>query len=137
MPESISAQSFRPADDPRFSQIAASMLSQLRFPSGATAQLSTSFDSLSNNFVDAHGTQGAILLGQATSYSGQTLKVESGNGEHRMLPPGDPEQQFAGELDHFADAIRDGSEIVVPGEMGLRDVRLMDQSTCRLASGGV
>ena len=43
-----------------------------------------------------------------------------------MLTPGDPERQFAGELDRFANAIRDGSEIIVPGEMGLRDVRLME-----------
>lgn len=126
MPESVSAQSSRPAGDLRFSQIAASMSSQLRFPSGAIAQLSTSYDSLSNNFVDAHGTEGAILLDPATSYSGQTLKVESRDGKPRVLTPGDPERQFAGELDHFANAIRDGSEIVVPGEMGLRDVRLMD-----------
>lgn len=126
MPESVSAQSFRPAGDPRFSQIAASMSSQLRFPSGAIAQLATSYDSLSNNFVDAHGTEGAILLDPATSYSGQTLKVENREGEPRMLTPGDPERQFAGELDRFANAIRDGSEIIVPGEMGLRDVRLME-----------
>lgn len=126
MPESVSAQSFRPTDDPRFSQIAASMSSQLRFPSGAIAQLATSYDSLGNNFVDARGTKGAILLDPATSYSGQTLKVESGEGKPpRMLTPGDPERQFAGELDHFANSIRDDSKIIVPAEMGLRDVRLI------------
>ncbi|WP_017671947.1 hypothetical protein [Blastomonas sp. AAP53] len=50
--------------------------------------------------------------------------MESGKGgQPRNLTPGDPNRQFAGELDHFANAIRNDSKIIGPGEMGLRDVR--------------
>ena len=34
--------------------------------------------------------------------------------------------QFAGQLDNLVDAVRDGTPIRTPGEMGLRDVRLME-----------
>ena len=33
--------------------------------------------------------------------------------------------QFAAEMDHFAECVADGREPLTPGEMGLRDVRLM------------
>lgn len=124
MPESISATSFRPAGDPRFSEIAAHVSSQLRFPSGAVAQLVTSYDSSGTNFVHARGTTGALILEPATNYSGQKLTLEG--RDRREFSPGDPELQFARQLDHLADAIRDGSAIRTPGEMGLRDLRLIE-----------
>jgi glucose-fructose oxidoreductase len=124
MPESISATTFRPGGDPRFSQIFAHVSSQWRFPSGAVAQLATSYDSSGTNFAHVRGTTGALIMDPATSYSGQKLSLEGPNG--RDLKPGDPSVQFARQIDHFVDAIRDGTPIRTPGEMGLRDLRLIE-----------
>lgn len=124
MPESISATTFRPSGDPRFAEILAHVSSQWRFPSGAVAQLVTSYDSAGINFAEVRGTEGVLKMDPATSYSGQKMWTEGRGG--REFSPGDPEVQFAGQLDHFTDAIRTGSPIRTPGEMGLRDLRLME-----------
>ncbi len=133
MPESISASTFRPAGDPRFSEIFASVASQWRFPSGAVAQLATSYDSAGTNFVHVRGTDGALIMDPATNYSGQRMRLEG--RDRREIEAGDPLVQFAGQLDHLADAIRDGARIRTPGEMGLRDLRLIEAIYASAASG--
>jgi len=124
MPESISAATFRPTGDPRFSEIFAHVASQLRFPSGAVAQLVTSYDSAATNFAHVRGTDGALIMDPATSYSGQKMRLEARNP--REFTPGDPNVQFARQLDHFTNAVRDGEAIRTSGEMGLRDLRLIE-----------
>lgn len=124
MPESISATTFRPTGDRRFAEIFAHVSAQLRFPSGAVAQLVTSYDSTGGNSAIVRGTGGTLIMDPATSYTGQKMRLEGRNS--RELVPGDPMVQFAGQLDHLADAIRDGTPIRTAGEMGLRDVRLIE-----------
>lgn len=124
MPESISATSFQPKEDPRFTEIFAHVAAQLRFPSGAVAQLATSYDSAGANLSQVRGTDGTLILDPATGYGGQKMRIEGQNA--RDITPGDPNTQFAGQLNHFANAIRDNSPIVTPGEMGLRDIRLIE-----------
>jgi len=124
MPESISATTFQPSGDPRFAEIFAHVSSQWRFPSGAVAQLVTSYDSASTNLAHVRGTTGALIMDPATSYAGQTMRLEGPDG--RTLTPGDPGVQFARQLDHFADVVRDDVAIRTPGEMGLRDLRLIE-----------
>lgn len=133
MPESISATTFQPKDDPRFTEIFAHVAAQLRFPSGAVAQLATSYDSAGANFAQVRGTQGTLIMDPATSYSGQKMRIEGQNA--RDLTPGDPNVQFAGQLDHFANAIRDNASILTPGEMGLRDIRLIEAIYAAARSG--
>ncbi|QDX24801.1 Gfo/Idh/MocA family oxidoreductase [Sphingomonas suaedae] len=124
MPESISATTFQPRDDPRFTEIFAHVASQWRFPSGAVAHLATSYDSVNANFAHVRGTQGALIMDPATSYAGQKMRIEGQNA--RDVTPGDPTVQFARQLNHFTNAIRDGTPILTGGEMGLRDTRLIE-----------
>ncbi|WP_066660333.1 Gfo/Idh/MocA family protein, partial [Sphingomonas sp. CCH9-H8] len=124
MPESLSATTFQPKGDPRFTEIFAHVASQWRFPSGAVAHLATSYDSAGANFAHVRGTSGALIMDPATSYAGQKMRIEGQNA--RDLTPGDPNTQFAGQLDHFANAIRDDTPILTGGEMGLRDLRLIE-----------
>ena len=133
MPESISAAAFRPAGDPRFSEIFAHVSSHWRFPSGAVAQLATSYDSWGANFVQARGTNGALIMDPATNYSGQRMTLEGREG--REFKSGDPIVQFAGQVDHFVQAIREGTRIRTPGEMGLRDLRLIEATYASAAAG--
>lgn len=134
MPESLSAAAFRPTGDPRFSEIFAHVSSQWRFPSGAVAQLVTSYDSSGANFAHARGTTGALIMDPATNYSGQKMRLEAA-GDEREIEAGDPGAQFAGQLDHFTSAIRDGTAIRTPGEMGLRDLRLIEAIYASAAAG--
>lgn len=124
MPESLSATTFQPKDDPRFTEIFAHVASQWRFPSGAVAHLATSYDSAGANFAHVRGTQGTLIMDPATSYAGQKMRIEGQNAHE--LTPGDPTTQFAGQLNHFTSAIRDGTPILTGGDMGLRDARLME-----------
>lgn len=133
MPERISATAFRPTGDPRFAEIFAHVSSQWLFPSGAVAQLATSYDSAGANFAQVRGTGGALIMDPATSYAGQKMRIEGRDG--RELTPGDPDVQFARQLDHFADAIRDNAPIKTPGEMGLRDLRLIEAIYASARSG--
>lgn len=125
LPESVSATAFRPANDPRFSEVYAHVAAQLRFPSGAVGHLATSYDSAGINFAEVRGTEGVLTMDPATAYAGQKMRLEKGR-DGRDLNPGDPDVQFARQLDHFAAAIRDNAAIITPGEMGLRDLRLIE-----------
>jgi predicted dehydrogenase len=124
MPESLTATTYRPANDPRFSQVFASVASQLRFPSGAIAQLMTSYDSSGSNIAHVRGDTGTLIMDPATGYDGHKMRLEG--RERREFSLGDPTVQFAEQLHNFSDAIRDGAAIRTPGEMGLRDIRLME-----------
>lgn len=133
MPERISASTFRPEGDPRFAEIFAHVHSQLRFPSGAVAQLSTSYDSAGVNIIHARGTEGTLIMDPATGYGGHNMILDAGN--RRELRPGDPSVQFWRQLDHLADSVRDGTPIRTSGEMGLRDIRLIEAIYASAASG--
>jgi len=135
MPESVSASAFRPAGDPRFTEVFAHVGSQLRFPSGAIAQLSTSYDSSGANIIDVRGATGALSMDPATGYSGHRMRLRQAGQASRDLTPGDGDVQFWRQVDHFVDAIRDGTPIRTPGEMGLRDVRLIEAIYASAASG--
>jgi predicted dehydrogenase len=133
MPESISATAFRPAGDPRFAEIYAHVASQWRFPSGAVAQLATSYDSAGINFAHVRGTEGVLIMDPATGYAGQKMRIEGRDA--RELTPGDPSVQFVGQINHFTDAVRDNATIRTPGEMGLRDLRLIEAIYAAAAAG--
>jgi glucose-fructose oxidoreductase len=98
------------------------------------AQIVTSYDSAGINMVEARGTEGALRMHPATGYGPNTLVLETGR-ERRAMEPGDPEVQFAAMLDHLAAAIREDTPILTPGEMGLRDLRLMEAIYAAAASG--
>jgi glucose-fructose oxidoreductase len=134
VPDRVSAAAWRPADDARFSEIYAHVAAQLHFPSGAVAQIVTSYDSAGLNLVEARGTEGALVMRPATNYGGLAMTLETGR-ERQALTPGDPETQFAGQLDHFAAAIRDAAPVLTGGEMGLRDARLMEAIYAAATSG--
>ncbi|WAC47997.1 Gfo/Idh/MocA family oxidoreductase [Asticcacaulis sp. SL142] len=126
MPELITASAFRPENDARFTEVFAHVGTHMRFPSGAVAQLSTSYDAAGANIIYARGTTGKLIMDPAIGYSGHKMRLEQAGQPDRDLTPGDPDVQFARQLDHFVAAIRDNSPIKTPGELGLRDVRLIE-----------
>ncbi|WP_207764613.1 Gfo/Idh/MocA family protein [Hyphococcus luteus] len=133
-PESLSAYTLQPKNDPRFQEIFAHASTQLRFPSGAVAQLATSYDSFGMNAVSARGAKGALVMEPATSYSGNAMVLQT-YGARETLTPGTSSVQFAQQLSHFAKAVRENAVIRTPGEMGLRDIRLIEAIYKAAASG--
>jgi predicted dehydrogenase len=135
MPTRICAVTEKPVNDQRFTEIFASVRTEMQFPSGATASLFTSYDTEpGRNRVAVTGDDGSLVMEPATGYSGHNMTLTK-NGLPQQLTPGDPAVQFHRQCDHFADAIRDGMEIRVPGEMGLRDVKLIEAIYASAASG--
>lgn len=124
MPTEISAYMYQPQSDPRFAEIAAMVGTLMRFPSGALAELSTSYDTRSSNRGVVWGNRGKLTMDPATGYGGHNYVLES--DKIQKLNPGDPSIQFSAQMDHLADAVQNGATIKTPGEMGLRDLRLIE-----------
>jgi predicted dehydrogenase len=126
MPVAVKAVTEQPANDPRFAEIFSSVTTELRFPSGALANLYTSYDATpGRNLARVEGDAGTLLMDPATGYDGQKMTLTR-DGLSEDLVPGDPNVQFARMCDHMADAIRDDTVILTPGEMGLRDMALIE-----------
>ncbi len=113
-----------PKDDPRFREIEDFCAFQLRFPSGALANLSSSYSTASVKRIQALGSKASLIIDPGTEYEGNrlTMLTESGRQEIKVQES----SQFAGEMDHFSRCVRDGGEPLTPGEEGLRDVRIME-----------
>lgn len=125
-PSRIRAVTEQPAGDPRFAEIFSSVKTVMEFPSGATASMFTSYDfAPGRNRVNVQGDAGTLLMDPATGYGGHKMTLTQ-DGKAEKLMPGDPSVQFSRQCAHFADAIRDGVEIKTPGEMGVRDIRLIE-----------
>jgi glucose-fructose oxidoreductase len=95
-----------------------------RFPSGVVATCTSAYDHQANR-IQLLGDQGALELSPATGYTGNELRVTGRAGERRP-PLGSSEEQFRGQLDEFALAVRENRAPRTPGEMGLQDVRVME-----------
>ena len=124
MPISISANTSTPADDPAFSEIINLQTSRLVFPSGAIAQLASSYNASWHDRVEVRGNKGVMQMDPATAYGGiRTEIIRSENDREIIL---DPSGQFAEMLDHFGLSIKQDSPILTDGEMGRRDMRLIE-----------
>ncbi|MEM6314282.1 MAG: Gfo/Idh/MocA family oxidoreductase, partial [Planctomycetota bacterium] len=125
-PTHVAAQTYRPENDRRFPEgIEARCSWQFRYASGVTASSSTAYDMTSQNRFRAICRDGWFEMEPATSYSGNRLfaEVESRDrGPVDDIPAGN---QFAAQLDHFAQCIRAGRKPKTPGEMGRSDVKIM------------
>jgi len=124
-PASVTATTEQPAGDPRFTEVFSTVRAELTFPSGAVANVVTSYDAPPNNMSNVYGTDGDLLMQPANAYDGNKITLVK-DGVSSPVEAGDPEVQFARMAQHFADAIRKGTDILTPGEMGLRDLKLIE-----------
>ena len=136
LPARISATTTTPANDPRFSEVFATVESRLEFPSGAVAELSTSYDLPGSNEALVRGTSGELIMRPATSYGGQVMTLVR-DGVSEPLTPGDPSVQFHRMMDHFASAVRSNTPILTDGVMGRRDLRIIEATYQAAESGRV
>jgi predicted dehydrogenase len=125
-PVEISAHLEQPKDDPRFKEVEATVHWTMRFPSGALANCSSSYNWQSVKRAQVFGSEASLTLDPATDYYRHELTVQK-NGltddapvieNHKIQE----KNQFALEIDHFADCVRNDKQPKTPGEEGLRDV---------------
>ncbi len=125
-PIAVTASETTDRSDVRFREVEDRIGWTFRFPSGLVGQGFSSYGS-GHNHARMTGEDGWIDLEPATAYSGHKMRVRSKGDEADVTPPRGPAvNQFVGQLDHMAQSVLTGREPLVPGEEGLRDLRIME-----------
>jgi predicted dehydrogenase len=114
--------------DARFREVEESCQFVLRFPSGFIASCSTSYAAHKSQMFRLNGSEAWAEMNPAYAYNGIRLKVSRvvEGKEQGSDIAGDDKNQFAAELDHFAQCIQQDKEVHTPGEEGLQDQRIME-----------
>jgi predicted dehydrogenase len=126
-PTEVLATILQPKDDPRFTEVEASCSFSLKFPSGFVAICTTSYDVHKSQFFRLEGADAWADMSPAYGYHGNELKWSHLDGEREteIIPQIEEKDQFALEMDHFAECIPEGKEPHTPGAEGLKDHRIM------------
>ncbi len=107
-------------DRARFAEVEESVMWEARFPGGAISHCSSSYDAVGVGYFRVLAERGWFGLDPAFNYGG--LHGMRSDGRAIESASGD---QFAVEMDDFARCILEKTPTRVPGEEGLRDVKLM------------
>lgn len=117
-PVAIESASLKEGSGPAFAEVEEELAWTMRFPSGATADGLCSY-SRPLNLLDVHAKHGGFMLQPAYSYRGIQGRTPKGPMRFPQV------NQQALQMDDFAHCLITGQSTKVPGEMGLRDVRLL------------
>jgi predicted dehydrogenase len=122
-PTEVNAMIYSTPGDPRFKEVEEHVLFQLRFPSGALANCSSSYGYFQQSMFRVMGTRGRLALDPASWYTGLHMWIERNDAiEHHDFPEVD---HFASEMDHMSDCVMQDKEPLTPGEEGLRDITII------------
>ena len=121
-PNSVSAVSYTPPNNPQFSQVEQTMNLQLGFPSGMLGSILTSYG-FGCNRARANGERAVLDLEPLQQYTGNQAYLVQRRQRQQLTYT--PVHHFANEMDEFALAITNNKPIMTPGEEGLRDLKIM------------
>jgi predicted dehydrogenase len=124
-PIAVYAHETTDKSDPRFREVEDMIEFELEFPSGVIASCMSMY-SANQNHILLMGDKGRVELEPGTSYNGNRLWVGNGRGNEVTPPPGPGATQWAAQLDHMAQSVIQNREPIVPGEEGLRDLRIIE-----------
>lgn len=127
-PIELSATIYTTPNDARFREVEENVLFQMRFPSGVLVDASTGYDFHDSKRYRIHSQLGWLEMNPAYSYDGlqlQTSKAE-GMSERTEQIKLRNKNQFATEIDHFAECVLENKQPYTPGEEGLQDQRIME-----------
>ena len=119
-PIAVTAQTFPVSDKEKFIDIEETLTWQMEMPDGIIAACKTSYSG-SANTIRVEAENGWFELAPAFYYAG--LKGRTSNGkiiEHPAL------SQQAMQMDGIAVSIKNNQASIVPGEMGRRDVKIIE-----------
>lgn len=130
LPVSVTAK-LAPNPDPKglFKAVEAGVNWQMQFADGSVADCRTSYAENLNSRLRAQTAKGFLELQPAFGYGG----IEGRTSQGPMNLPNAPQQ--ARQMDDFVDCILNNKPTRVPGEMGLRDVQIL-QAIYRAAETG-
>jgi predicted dehydrogenase len=100
----------------------------LRFPSGLLAICASSYNTYGSKSFRLIGEKAWIDLDPAFPYRGQKMRVAkaAGDGSEQFIEPQIQHQnQFALEMDHMAQCVRNDRKPHTPGEEGMQDMRII------------
>ncbi len=127
-PVEVFARTQTDPSDKRFAQVEDTIAFMLRFPSGAIAQCAASYSAHESKDMRVRLGEASLDIGNAFAYRGQSLRVARRVGDEEavdaLVVPA--KNQFALEIDHFADCVLTGRRPRTPGEEGLQDHVLME-----------
>jgi predicted dehydrogenase len=114
--------------DARFKEVEESCQFILRFPSGFIASCSTSYAAHKSQFFRLNGSDAWAEMDPAYAYHGLKLKVSRvvDGKEQASDIQVEEKNQFAAEMDHFAQCVQQNKDVHTPGEEGLQDQRIME-----------
>jgi predicted dehydrogenase len=119
-PVAVTAQTFPISDKEKFIDVEETLAWQMEMPNGLIAECRTSY-SESANFLKVEAERGSFELDPAYSYSG--LKGKTSDGKIMEYPK---LSQQAKQMDGIAQSIKNKTQSIVPGEMGRRDVKIIE-----------
>jgi predicted dehydrogenase len=135
-PVEVSAAYAYPRDDPRFTEVEGGIDWRMRMPSGINVQGSSSYCYGPGSSRQRYfGSDASLIMEPATGYYDNSIVMEGG-GPRREIGAGNTREQFAAQLDGFSQAARENRPHLTPGEMGLRDLRLMEAMYRSADNGG-
>lgn len=117
-PIAVTAREGQKTDTSRFGEVEQSITWTMEFPGGAIAECETSY-AKELNTLRAEGDKGWMELSPAYKYKG--IKGKNDKGELNLTEV----NQQARQMDDFALCVKKGQPTKVPGEMGLRDLRIL------------
>ncbi len=127
-PIEVTAQIYSTPGDDRFKEVEENVSFTLRFPSGVLAQCMTGYGSFNHKSYAVHAETGTIVMDPAFPYRGlKQERVHAPGGKQLTEQPSNPDKdQFALEMDHMAECVRQNKTPYTPGEEGLQDQRIME-----------
>jgi predicted dehydrogenase len=127
-PVSVSAMMYKTPNDPRFADVPEeSIIFQLRFPSGILVNALSGYGSHRTQRYRVSAADGWMDLDPEFPYRGLRMRVGHAEGkvekiEERVM---EEKHQFALEIDHFSQCVRENKQPFTPGEEGVQDMKLM------------
>lgn len=120
-PIAVTAQQYTTRPDVYRNGLDETTLAQLIFPGGARAAVQTSYG-MNMNFLTVTGTKGTLHMEPYSAYNGTKGDWNGNPIEHRYEVP----WQQARQMDDDAQAILANKPVLVPGEEGLRDIKIVE-----------
>ena len=127
-PSYVRAQEFKTMPK-KFDETDETVTFQFEFPSGVVANCETSHNA-SLNYLHLTAEDGWVALDPYSRYSGLQGETHQGPLELPSV------NQQALQMDGFARSVLDDKPTIVPGEMGLRDMQIIEAILESIESGG-
>lgn len=135
-PATVSAVYTYDKTDPRFSEVEGGVDWKIGFASGLEVKGQSFYigNYVTRQVVDGAG--GQIVLDPASPYDGVKASLQKAGGGVQAISAGDSRQQFVAQIDGFSLAAMSNTPHRTPGEMGWRDIRLIEAMYRSADNGG-